>query len=1523
MSLGCLAVDDLAAQQRSPAHDFDTLVAAGNYGTYGIWSDGTTMWVADRVDDKLYAYAMATRARDPGKDFDTLSTSRNTWPQGVWSDGTTMWVADWSDEKLYAYTVATRTRDPRKDFDTLSAAGNRSPHGIWSDGTTMWVADGSDAKLYAYTVATKARDPSRDFDTLSAAGNREPQGIWSDSTTMWVADGDRKLYAYTMATKTRDRARDFDTLNAAGNWAPNGIWSDGTTMWVADGFDEKLYAYAMPPSDPGPTFGGATMSLLTYTVGVRISPRVLPSATGGRGRLTYTLDPMLPAGLTFTGTTRTLAGTPTANQAKTAYTLTATDADGDSATLTFSLTVVSVGDRGSQRTPVHDFDTLNAAGNRDPEGIWSDGTTMWVADGDGMLYAYTMATKARDPSRDFDILRAAGNPWPRGIWSDGTTMWVADLWFGKLNAYTMATKARDPSKDFDNLSAAGNDAPIGIWSDGTTMWVADRSDGKLYAYTMATKARDPGRDFVNLNAAGNTSPHGIWSDGTTMWVADPEDAKLYAYTVATRVRDSSRDFDSLTAERLSVTTRGIWSDGTTMWVAENRDATLYAYAMPGTGPAGPTFGSVVVPPLTYTVGVRISPRVLPPATGGRGPLTYTLTPTLPAGLSFAPATRRIAGTPTAVQAETMYTLKAIDARGDSTALTFRLTVVSAGGPGRQRTPAHDFDTLSAAGNQDARGIWSDGTTMWVADRQDDGLYAYTVATHARDVGRDFDTLSAAGNQDPQGIWSDGVTMWVADWSDAKLYAYSVATQARDSRKDFDFLSAAGNASPEGIWSDGTTMWIADLRNAKLYAYTMATGARDAGKDFNTLRTSGNDYPQGIWSDGVTMWVADREDARLYAYAVATRARVPGKDFDTLIAAGNELPTGIWSDGVTMWVADEFDAKLYAYAMPERDVGPTFGSAAVPALTYTAGVRMSPRVLPAATGGKGPLSYTLTPALPAGLTFTASTRTLAGTPVAARAETTYTLAAADGAGRVATLTFPLTVRPGGGPSSWAFTDPVLTAGETPIKAVHFTELREAVNSFRSECGLDRTAWTDPVLTPGVTPVKATHLTELRAGLAAAYRACGLPVPTFTDAVRTGMPIKVLHVTELRAAVNHTLGQRRTRQIASLTPPVSSVGPTEAGKRSRDRIIVTVGDASGAPVVDARWRIETGDKSGWVYPAHGRTDADGRISATWVAGSPGAGVLSLTAENAVSSLTMEIETESVASRRPPDGATAVWMHHNGRADGYSIDLTPLSEPTGTYYAAIQWDGGYTGLQRGGSRYDYQLQFSVWDSAEGGDAQVVERGDGVICRPFGGEGTGQACELNYPWRVGATYRFEVTEEDLDGGSAMTLHVTDLAAGRRRFVGKLRYAARANLRSFAMFVEDFVHRAPTCLAKDVRSAAIRRALARVGGSWQSITRGTVARYREDSKNPGTPACANRAARNHAAGLEMVIGGRTASDPDDPASVTIPRVANTSPVAIGTVADRVLPVYGAPSWTLTGAFGKIEAGQDGGRRRERVAVQR
>lgn len=93
----------------------------------------------------------------------------------------------------------------------------------------------------------------------------------------------------------------------------------------------------------------------------------------------------------------------------------------------------------------------------------------------------------------------------------------------------------------------------------------------------------------------------------------------------------------------------------------------------------------------------------------------------------------------------------------------------------------------------------------------------------------------------------------------------------------------------------------------------------------------------------------------------------------------------------------------------------------------------------------------------------------------------------------------------------FTDDPLTAGTT-IKAVHFTQLRTAVNAMRAAAGLSAQTFTDPTLSSAVK-VKAVHLTEIRAALDAARADLGLPVLVYTS----GATVKAAHVTEIRSGV----------------------------------------------------------------------------------------------------------------------------------------------------------------------------------------------------------------------------------------------------------------------------------------------------------------------------------------------------------------------------------------------------------------------
>ena len=100
---------------------------------------------------------------------------------------------------------------------------------------------------------------------------------------------------------------------------------------------------------------------------------------------------------------------------------------------------------------------------------------------------------------------------------------------------------------------------------------------------------------------------------------------------------------------------------------------------------------------------------------------------------------------------------------------------------------------------------------------------------------------------------------------------------------------------------------------------------------------------------------------------------------------------------------------------------------------------------------------------------------------------------------------------------SFTDEPIVPGVTPIKAVHFTELRARIDAVRALVGLPEYAWTE-ALTPGFTPIRRAHLIEMRAALNEAYSSARQPRPPYTEpAVEAGTPVRAAHITELRSAV----------------------------------------------------------------------------------------------------------------------------------------------------------------------------------------------------------------------------------------------------------------------------------------------------------------------------------------------------------------------------------------------------------------------
>jgi RHS repeat-associated protein len=142
---------------------------------------------------------------------------------------------------------------------------------------------------------------------------------------------------------------------------------------------------------------------------------------------------------------------------------------------------------------------------------------------------------------------------------------------------------------------------------------------------------------------------------------------------------------------------------------------------------------------------------------------------------------------------------------------------------------------------------------------------------------------------------------------------------------------------------------------------------------------------------------------------------------------------------------------------------------------------------------------------------------------------YRLCAADGAGNcVSSYSAPVMA------AARAFADdPLVTYTDhqnginlglplTDIRALHITQLREAVNAVRALAGLAAATWTNPTLTPGQSPISADDVRDLRSALAEALSALGIPPPSYTDpTIYNGQNgswtvIKRDHVKELRLA-----------------------------------------------------------------------------------------------------------------------------------------------------------------------------------------------------------------------------------------------------------------------------------------------------------------------------------------------------------------------------------------------------------------------
>ena len=491
-----------------------------------------------------------------------------------------------------------------------------------------------------------------------------------------------------------------------------------------------------------------------------------------------------------------------------------------------------------------------------------EGDSPWSASGTASTNAATSPV-----SNDATLSALTLSPTDISNFQSGTLTYSVDV-ANSVGSVTVTPTANQASAAITVngatvASGSGRAVRVDVGSNTITIVVTAEDGNATESYTVTvTRAASGAYDGTPQLAGANAAPWGIWGNADTLWVSDQADKKLYAYRRSDGSRVAARDIDiggELTGA--SRRTYGIWSDGTRMWVADASAGALLAYGV--------------------SDGARQS--------------------------------------------------------------------------GRDVALAEDANDY-ANDHEKPRGVGSDGTTLWVADLRTgalhDKLYAYGVSNGARQSVDEFDLAKSTeyantnDNSNPAGVWTDGTTLWVADDHDAKIYAYAVSGGARVSEVSGgstvypkDVTLDAENETPAGIWSDGVRLWVVDRVVDKLYAYDLPGAVASDDATLSALTLSGVTLSPSFASGTVAYTarvvhsVSSTTVTATATHAGASREITPA-DADAN-AAGHQVNLTAGGDTVItveVTAQDKMTAKTYRVAV--NRAAPPSGDATLSGLTLS-------------------------------------------------------------------------------------------------------------------------------------------------------------------------------------------------------------------------------------------------------------------------------------------------------------------------------------------------------------------------------------------------------------------------------------------------------------------------------------------------------------------------------------------------------------------------------------------------------------
>lgn len=265
-------------------------------------------------------------------------------------------------------------------------------------------------------------------------------------------------------------------------------------------------------------------------------------------------------------------------------------------------------------------------------------------------------------------------------------------------------------------------------------------------------------------------------------------------------------------------------------------------------------------------------------------------------------------------------------------------------------------TADGATFNDIRGIATDGTNLYVADRGNCTIRKVAIATGVvttlagmpGEPGGVDGSGTAARFYGPEGIATDGALLYVTDSHSIRTIVIAtgeVATLAGTANASGDSDGVGSGAKfnrPAGIATDGTNLYVADSSNGTIRKIAIATaevttlaGSAGTWGDADGIGAAASfRNPCGVATYGDSVYVSEPNSGTIRKVAVGTgevttAAGSPGawgSADGTGSAVRFEAPEGVATDGANLFVADCFNGTIRRMAIATGEVTTLAGRA---------------------------------------------------------------------------------------------------------------------------------------------------------------------------------------------------------------------------------------------------------------------------------------------------------------------------------------------------------------------------------------------------------------------------------------------------------------------------------------------------------------------------------------------------------------------------------------------------------------------